>query len=197
MARGRWWLVGALGVVLAVLVVVLAVRLRDDGGDTRSGVFVIGDSITVMAGGQDLGPDGWQVDARSGRTTPEGIEVAAGQDLADRSVVIVALGTNDHTDDAATYGRKVDAMLRAIGPGPLVVWVNVDAHTPELADAARGVNVALAAAALRHPNLRVADWDTYVGGLGPVDGLRAGDGIHYGTKGSELRREWTVGLVAS
>src|SRR3954447_12798217 len=127
MLRGRWWVVGVLGVVLAVLVVVLVVQVRGDDERPRpTGVFVVGDSITTMAGGAELGPAGWTVDARPGRTTPEGIEVVQDHDLSGASVVIVALGTNDAFDDAATYGRRVDQMMDAIGDGPDVIWVNVD-----------------------------------------------------------------------
>lgn len=109
----------------------------------------------------------------------------------------MALGTNDHADSAAAFGAKVDAMLTAIGPGPKVIWVNVDSHTRELADARDGVDAALTAAAARHPNLHVADWDRYVQRLGSVEGLRAGDGIHYGPRGSAIRRTWMRGLAAS
>jgi len=188
---------GILAVVLAVLVGVLVVQRRGDPEPERSGVFVIGDSITVMAGGTKLGPAGWTVDARAGRTTPEGIRVAAANDLSHPSVVVVALGTNDYRDSAAAYGRKVDQMLAAIGQGPDVIWVNVDSHTSVLAPAAQGVNVALDAAAARHRNLRIADWDAYVATQEQLPGLRAGDGIHYGTEGSALRRRWMLALVPS
>ena len=132
------------------------------------------------------------MDARSGRTTPEGIAIAADHDLADVDVVVVALGTNDADDDAATYGARVDQMLDAIGPGPDVVWINVDVNTPELARAAGGVNAALEAATDRHPRLTVANWSGYVAGFEDEDDLRAGDGVHYGVRGSELRRDFTV-----
>ncbi|CAN5575332.1 hypothetical protein BH10ACT1_BH10ACT1_37420 [soil metagenome] len=189
-------MVGALGAVLSVLLVVLVVQVRgEEPVDRPTDVYVVGDSITTMAGGRDMGPAGWTVDARPGRTTPEGIDVVAAADLSGASVVIVALGTNDHLDDAATYGRKVDRMMAAIGPGPEVVWVNVDTHTDQLADAARGVNAALDAAVARHPNLRIGDWDAYVATVEDRPGVRAGDGIHYGPAGSELRRAWTVDLV--
>ncbi len=198
----RWGPPAALGAAVVVaLVVALAVAAvvvsSSDDGPARRGVFVIGDSITVMAGGTHLGPASWEVDARSGRATHEGIEVAKAHDLSERAAVIVALGTNDHSDTKAAYARQIDAMMAAIGPGPDVIWVNVDSHTPELADASDGVNAALLEAPGRYPNLRVADWDTYVEGLGSVAGLRAGDGIHYGRGGSALRRTWMVALGPS
>lgn len=191
MAR-RWWLATTLGVVLAGLVVALVLQVRDDGGGPTSAVFLVGDSITVMAGLDQEVPEGWTVDARAGRTTPEGIAIAEARDLGDVAVVVVALGTNDADDDAATYGARIDQMLDAIGPGPEVVWLNVDANTPELARAGDGVNAALDAAAERHPQLTVADWSGYVTGFEGEEGLRSGDGIHYGVRGSEIRRDYTV-----
>lgn len=196
MARGRWWSVGALAVVLAVLVALLVLRLRPDATSPTE-VFVIGDSIEVMAGGRDLGPEGWTTDARSGRSTAEGIEIAEAHDLSGVPVVMVALGTNDAGSDAVSYGRLVDRMLEAIGPGPTVIWINVDTNTPVLAAARTGVNRALTEAATRHPNLRVADWDAYIRGLPDEPGLRAGDGIHYGDVGSRIRRTWMLSLVRS
>lgn len=197
MVRGPWWVVAGLAVVLAVLVAVLVDQRRDDADGEPTAVFVIGDSIEVMAGGEDLGPDGWVVDARSGRTTPEGIRVAEARDLSDVAVVMVALGTNDYGADADTYGRLIDRMIAAIGPGPEVIWVNVDVNTAILAGAAGGVNAAIAAAPERHPNLRVADWSAYIREVPDEPDLRAGDGIHYGARGSELRRDWMVDLVGS
>lgn len=192
MAR-RWWGAMALGAVLAVLLVVFVVQQRDEGPDgPAASVFLVGDSITVMARMDQEVPPGWAVDARAGRTTPEGIAVVEERDLADVDVVVVALGTNDAADDAATYGARVDRMLDAIGPGPEVVWINVDANTAELARAADGVNAALDDAARRHPRLVVADWDAYVAEHEDEDDLRSGDGIHYGVRGSEIRRDYTV-----
>ena len=188
----RWWVVGVLALALGVVVAGLVGQLSDRGSP---GIFVIGDSITVMASGPDPWPGGWEVDAVSGRTTPEGIAVAQAADLAGRSAVIVALGSNDHSDSAAAFGVKIDQMIEAIGPGPTVIWVNVDAQTSTLANAGPGVNAALTAATARHVNLRVADWNQYVQTLAGTPGLRAGDGVHYDSKGSSLRRAWMLGLL--
>ena len=188
----RWWVVGVLALALGFVVAGLVGQLSDRG---RAKVFVIGDSITVMARGPDPWPDGWEVDAVIGRTTPQGIAVAHGTDLGDQSVVIVALGTNDHSDSAAAFGAKIDQMIEAIGPGPTVIWVNVDAQSSTLADAGPGVNAALTAATARHVNLRVADWNQYVQTLAGTPGMGAGDGVHYGLNGSSLRRAWMLGLL--
>ena len=200
MAR-RWWLVGALASVLVVLVAILVVRSvraadEDRQPAQRSGVLLIGDSIAVMASGPEFDRAGWAFNAFRGRTTPQGTEVARKVDASTRAVVIVALGTNDYRDTAAAYGRKIDQMMEVVGTGPRVIWVNVDAHTTKLANVAKGVNTALTAATDRYPNLWVADWNAYVATLEGTPDLRAGDGVHYGQKGSEIRRTWTLGLVA-
>ena len=202
MAR-RWWLVGALAAVLAVLVsalVVLVVARPDQAPDPvpksvqLRGVMLIGDSIAAMAGGPE-NKAAWTFNAYPGRTTPEGTEIARQLHASTHAVVIVALGTNDYRDTADEYGRKIDKMMAVIGAGPRVIWVNVDAQTTRLAKARTGVNVALAAAAGRYPNLEIADWNAFVQTVEGTPGLRAGDGIHYDLKGSELRRAWTLGLV--
>lgn len=180
-----------LAVVVAVLVfgvgLVGCTRLGD-----RGSVLVIGDSLTVAATDQGLSRDGWDIDAQDGRTTPEGIEVAENRDAGRYRSVIVALGTNDG-DDEATYERRVDQMMKVLGPEPDVVWVNVDTHTPELASR-RAVNQAIRAATDRHRNLRLGDWDNYLTTVDGFDDMRAGDGVHYAREGSEVRARWTLGL---
>ena len=180
-----------LAVVVAVLVFGVGLVGCTRQGD-RGSVLVIGDSLTVEATDQGLSRDGWDIDARDGRTTPEGIEVAENHDARRYERVIVALGTNDE-DDEATYARRVDQMMKVLGPEPDVVWVNVDAHTPELASR-RAVNQAIQAATDRHGNLRLGDWDDYVTTVDGFDDMRAGDGVHYAPEGSEVRARWTLGL---
>ncbi len=180
--------------MLVVLGGALFVVAGPSEGD-HQGVLLIGDSITVMAGGSEFERAGWTFNAYPGRTTPQGTELAQKLNASTREVVIVALGTNDYRDTADAYTVKIDKMMDVIGPGPRVIWVNVDATTNQLASAGPGVNTALVAATDRYPNLRVADWNTYVQTVEGTPGLRSGDGIHYDLKGSELRRAWTLALV--
>ncbi len=180
-----------LAVVVAVLVFGVGLVGCTGQGD-RGSVLVIGDSLTVAATDQGLSRDGWDIDAQDGRTTPEGIEVAENRDAGRYRSVIVALGTNDG-DDEATYERRVDQMMKVLGPEPDVVWVNVDTHTPELASR-RAVNQAIRGATDRHPNLRLGDWDNYLTTVDGFDDMRAGDGVHYAPEGSEVRARWTLGL---
>lgn len=177
----------------AVAVLVLVVGLVGCARHSQRGsVLVIGDSLTVSATDQGLSRGGWDIDAQDGRTTPEGIDVAENRDAGRYGRVIVALGTNDG-DDEATYERRVDQMMKVLGPEPDVVWVNVDTHTPELASR-RAVNQAIRAATDRHGNLRLGDWDEYVTTVDGFDDMRAGDGVHYAPEGSEVRARWTLGL---
>ncbi len=186
---------------MAAVAVVLAGSLGgcgwlDPGPEGR--VLVIGDSLTVGAAEQGLG-DGhsweWTVRAVVGLTTEQAASSAAGFDPARYDVVIVALGTNDARDDAESFGDQVDQMMGALGNASRVIWVNVDAQTPELASASEGVNPAIADGPSRHRNLEVADWDAYVRGRDDMAALRAGDGVHYNAEGYRVRADWTEALV--
>jgi lysophospholipase L1-like esterase len=161
-------------------------------------VLVIGDSLTVGAAEHGLG-DGhswdWTIRAVVGLTTEQAASAASGFGSERYDVVIVALGTNDARDDEATYQARIDEMMAALGDASRVIWVNVDAQTPQLSSAARGVNPAIAAGPARHPELELADWDAYVRGRDDMAGLRAGDGVHYNAEGYEVRAEWTEALV--
>lgn len=189
----------AVAVVLAVVAVAVvglaAVRLTQTEEDPD--VLVIGDSLTV--GAQDVGlgePTGggatrWKIDAVSGRTTNQGVEVAEAIDASQFRTVIVALGTNDYLDTAEAYGARIDVMMAALGDHPDVRWMNVDTGTEKLSPAAEGVNAALEAAAARYPNLTIVDWDAEMAARPDADELRAGDGVHYSTAGAEVRRDAT------
>jgi hypothetical protein len=158
--------------------------------------FVVGDSLTVGAQIGGLGDgDGLEVEALTGRTTTEGVDVAEAADLDGYDQIIVALGTNDYLDSEADFAPKIDAMMAVLGSEVPVTWVNVDAGTPKLARTADGVNAALAAAAARHPNLTIADWDAYINGRDDADDLRAGDEVHDSTEGYRVRAEWMRSLA--
>lgn len=183
--------------VLATTVVLMA-GCTPDAGSPR--VLLIGDSLSVGAlnsGGLGATDEAsWTVDAVVGRGTNAGVSAARGYDLRSFDVVVVALGTNDFMDDKATYSARIENMMTVLGTKP-VVWVNVDAGTPQLYSAAFGVNPAIAAAPARHRSLRAADWSSYVGGRADLATLRAGDGVHYTTAGYRVRARWMEGLVVT
>lgn len=182
------------GLVLALLVGLGVFLLTRDAEPGDEDVFLVGDSLTVDAGGVAPWPGGWLVDAYYGRSTDQGAEILEATDLTDGIVVIVALGTNDSSDDEATYAGRIDRVVEAIGPDHRILWVNVDTNTPQLAQAA-GVNAAIDAAPDRHPQVEVADWDEYVTTVDGFDELRDPDGVHYLPEGSEVRAAWMVDLV--
>jgi hypothetical protein len=109
--------------------------------------------------------------------------------------VVVALGTNDASESAEVYARRIDAVVEAVGPGRPILWVNVDANTAALAAAGDGVNAAIAAAPERHPQVEVADWNRYVTTVEGFDAMRNPDGIHYLPAGSEVRARWLASLI--
>lgn len=182
----RVWVV--VGIVVAVLAAGgVAWLLRPKHGD----VLVIGDSLTVLAEATGLEHDGWDIDARPGRRTPEAIAVAQRRHASDYPVVIVAMGSNDDPQSVASYRRTVDDMMSVLGTGPRVIWVNVDTGAKGLNDAAT-VNEALAKEAKSQPNLEIGDWDSYVRSIPDFDEKRAPDQIHYRRTGSRLRARWTL-----
>jgi lysophospholipase L1-like esterase len=78
---------------------------------------------------------------------------------ADPDVVVVALGTNDTSDqgDVDAFPAELDRMMEAIGDRP-VVWVtHVDPRPFEVPGGAKAVNAAIRAAPARWPNLTVLD----------------------------------------
>ncbi len=189
--RRGWWAVVA-GAAIGVLV------MAGCSGDPEPTAFVVGDSLTVGAQIGGLGDDGSPaVDAQSGRTTQQATRVVEQTGLADFEQVIVAVGTNDYLDTEAAYAPKIDEMMAALGSALPVTWINVDTGTPKLAPAADGVNAALAAAADRHPNLTIADWDGYLNGRDDADALRSGDEVHDSSEGYRVRAEWMQDLIGS
>jgi lysophospholipase L1-like esterase len=77
----------------------------------------------------------------------------------DPDVVVVALGTNDTSDqgDIDAFPAALDRMMTALGDRP-VVWVtHVDPRPLEVPGGAAAVNAAIRAAPARWPNLTVLD----------------------------------------
>jgi hypothetical protein len=98
----------------------------------------------------------------------------AGPELGD--VVVLDLGYNDSSDPAVFRGRIDDAMA-ALAAVPRVLWLNQHDWGGRAA-----MNAELAAAATRHPNLDVIDWNAEVTAH-PEDVY--GDAIHLTPPGQE------------
>lgn len=195
------WIPDAEGIVESVVDALGDTPAASGGGSATSAtgagpVFVLGDSLTVGVEQVGLSIEGRTVtiDAAGSRNVSQGIAILESGAAADAGLVVVALGTNNATESPESFGASIDAAMAAIGDTP-TIWVNVDANTDVLASAV-GVNDAIAAAAERHPNLTVADWDAHMAGLDNAASLRQDDGVHYTAAGYTVRSEWLARIIS-
>ena len=179
--RGRVaWLVSALLVLLATGWTTPTQHARAAGGTARLGpVVVIGDSLTYVRAGEletaleaaGFGP-AW-IDALPGRRLLEqkvvlGYPVSSGLDAIAAAhasgvrpaVWVVALGTNDIDIVRSPREQRemIRTILRAIGPGETVVWVDVWA--PSSAAASQVFDRSLESVAATRPTMSVSRWST-------------------------------------
>jgi len=171
----------------------------------RSGVAVVGDSLTVPIASaltKDLKKDGWKdvrVDAEVGRAmsssalVPSGITAIKGLKRKgfDPPAWIVALGTNDVsvTGDQRELRAWIEQLLATIGPHQ-VIWVNLwRTDTPAFEQRAQRFNALLAQVASDHDNVRVLDWAKTVEGHPEFFGP---DKIHLSLRGDDQRTKAIV-----
>ncbi|WP_433011265.1 hypothetical protein [Kribbella sp. CA-294648] len=159
----------------------------------EDGIVMFGDSISVQDGkslaallarrtGDSLAVHNW-----SGQPTAPAIDAL--QHWADRfglpRRILLSLGSND-IFDPARFAAQVDRAMRIAGPDRTVFWVNVQVARSKQTAAARladqrnsqWINLQLAAARQRHPNLRIVPWAEFLAS-GPqrlTTHLR--DGVH-------------------
>ena len=137
--------------------------------------FLLGDSL--LDGGLPTLltalPD-WtlEVDALNGRGSGSGAAIAEAR-VAEDQVVVVELGTNDRSVDV--FEDNARRILAAFRDTPLVLWQNVQGP-PDVVPAEE-INAAIEAAAGRHSNVSIADWDTEVPEEVLFDGVHP-DGEH-------------------
>lgn len=129
---------------------------------------MIGDSI--LDGARDALPvvlPRWRItlDAEIGRTSSGGLSSIAQAAAFAPEVVVVELGTND--EDPAVFRANAEAMLSALAPVPLVVWVVP--HSP--ATQVPAISQELREAVALHPNAAVADWDAFAPEEALIDGV--------------------------
>ena len=162
-------------------------------GDDGSGppvhddrVFVLGDSITESAGPEiydtidaQLETLGWRptIDARAGRTTPEGLEVLERRRDDVHDVVIVLLGHNDAVDPES-YRDRFETMVAELADVPLVLLLT----NYEFERGRDRMNDELRLVDALHDNVRLVDWDAVAkatnGAIGP-------DGLHLTRLGAQ------------
>jgi lysophospholipase L1-like esterase len=126
-------------------------------------VLVVGDSLAVGMEpylGSMIAHGDLVWDARSGRTTPDGLErLRAHLSLMRPDVVIVSLGTNDGPDPARFMNRIHRALL-AIPTTACVVWADI--NRPARKGPYFQLNLALHAIAATHRRLVLVSWDRAV-----------------------------------
>ncbi|WP_242652776.1 acyltransferase family protein [Intrasporangium flavum] len=92
---------------------------------------------------------GIRIDAKSNRRWSDGLAEVKARGAGNRRAVVLAFGTNAGVD-----ADRVEDVLTVLGPGRMVVLVNVMGPFSRI----DGDNAALALVASRHPNVVVADW---------------------------------------
>jgi len=158
-----------------------------------SPVLVVGDSLAVgmrpYLDGQ-LGSSEVVWDARSGRTTPEGlVHLRARLREVTPQTVVISLGTNDGTDPHRFAGR-IQRALEAIPAGACIVWTDI--NRPPRKGRYRGLNRVLEQAAAHDPRMVLVHWDRAV-----LHGsVSLPDSLHPDAAGFKYRSLMVAGAIA-
>jgi hypothetical protein len=141
------------------------------------GVVLFGDSIAVQDGaalgrllarrtGVSLAEHSW-----SGEPTSAAVDALAvwAREFGLPPRIVMAVGSNDIFDPAA-FTAQVDRAMRIAGPGRTVYWVNVQVSRTDEPDATQvadqrnsaWIDLQLAQAYQRYPNLRIVHWAEYL-----------------------------------
>jgi lysophospholipase L1-like esterase len=151
--------------LLCGLMLLLSVSTTAQGDDTAASsasVLVVGDSLAVgmkpYLGGLLGRHVAW--DAKSGRTTPQGL-VALRDALktVKPTTVVISLGTNDGPDPAR-FKSRIDRALAAVGPDTCVVWSTI--FRPSRKGPYLALNRVLDDEAAHVARLHLVDWDKAV-----------------------------------
>ena len=177
----------------ALAVIALLIAAPAAQAQLPSPVLVVGDSLAVGMEpflGPMLAPSQVVWDARSGRTTPQGlVRLRARLHEAAFQSVVISLGTNDGPDPQRFAGRIARA-LQAIPPSACVVWTDI--NRPPRKGRYRALNRVLAAVAAQDPRVVLVHWDRAV--------LRGNvalpDGLHPDAAGFRYRSRLVAGAVA-
>jgi lysophospholipase L1-like esterase len=158
-----------------------------------SPVLVVGDSLAVGMRpylGTQLGPSEVVWDARSGRTTPEGlVRLRARLGEVTPQTVVISLGTNDGPNPRR-FAERVQRALDAIPASACVVWADI--NRPPRKGRYHGLNRTLELAAEHDPRMVLVHWDRAV--------LRGSvslpDGLHPDAAGFRYRSLMIAGAIA-
>jgi lysophospholipase L1-like esterase len=183
------------GVLLAALLLIAiaagATAVRSPA-QAPSPILVVGDSLAVGLEphlGAMLQPNAVVWDARSGRTTPQGLVRlrARLREVAPRTVVI-SLGTNDGPDPRR-FASRIQRALQAIPATDCVVWLDI--NRPPRKGRYEALNRVLYEAAERDPRLVVVHWDRAV----RRGNVALPDGLHPDEAGFRYRSRLIAGAV--
>ena len=157
-----------------------------------SPVLVVGDSLAVGMKpylGEILGSSEVVWDARSGRTTPEGlIRLRARLREVTPQAVVISLGTNDGPDPKR-FASRIQRALAAIPTGACVVWADI--NRPPRKGRYHALNRVLERAAAHDPRMVLVHWDRAVG-RGTV---ALPDGLHPDAAGFRYRSLMIAGAL--
>jgi lysophospholipase L1-like esterase len=178
-------------VALSIALLVLAVPAAQAA--MPSPVLVVGDSLAVGMKpylGTVLGSSEVVWDARSGRTTPEGlVRLRARLHEITPQTVVISLGTNDGPDPAR-FASRIQRALDAIPAGACVVWADI--NRPPRKGRYHGLNRVLEAAAEQDPRMVLVHWDRAV-----LHGsVSLPDGLHPDAAGFQYRSLMVAGAIA-
>jgi lysophospholipase L1-like esterase len=180
------------GWVLVAAAVLVGAVVPACSSVTRPKAILVGDSISALGArpiSGEIGAAGWRVtiDAESGVTTSQAMPALGKAAVASVDANVVELGTNDSHRlasgdlDGPTAAANIAAALDLFG-SRCIIWVNVDADPSRPGGPGGAIfNAALAAEAVRRPNLHVADMNAI---LASSPGLLAGDQVHFTAAGS-------------
>lgn len=155
-------------------------------------VLVVGDSLAVgmratfeqMLTGRIVT---W--DARSGRTTPQGLQrLRARLRRSAPQAVVISLGTNDGSDPSRFLDR-LRRTLRAIPAGTCVVWADI--FRPARKGAYKALNHVLRNEAKRRRRLHVVGWERAV----RSGAVSLPDGLHPDAAGYERRSKMYAAAI--
>ncbi|WP_132188853.1 MULTISPECIES: hypothetical protein [Kribbella] len=180
----------------------------------RDGVFMFGDSIAVQDGrslavrlagrtGDSLAVHNW-----SGRPTTPAVDAL--QAWATRygmpRRILMATGTND-AFNPPVFAAQINRTMSIVGPNRIVVWVNTQmcrtskTAAMQVADQRNSawINLQLADAQRRYPNLRIVHWAEYLAAKPTRLTAYLREGVHTTVPaGQDARNELiTQGLAAA
>jgi lysophospholipase L1-like esterase len=155
-------------------------------------VLVVGDSLAVGLEphlGAMLAPGTIVWDARSGRTTPEGlVRLRARLGEVTPRTVVISLGTNDGPDPRR-FASRIRRALQAIPAADCVVWLDI--NRPPRKGRYAALHRVLYEAAARDPRLVVVHWDRAV----RRGNVALPDGLHPDPAGFRYRSRLIAGAI--